>query len=156
MKIRRARKEDIDDISKLWKKLSDCHAEFIDYMSLSAEWQKNLLEMFYNDINSKNSIIFVGEINNKIIGFIRGEIKEINGIFASNKIVFITDIFMEELFRGKGLTKNLIEKIEEYCREKEIFNIKLNVNTQNKRAIGFYKKKGFIEVNRTYKKDLNV
>lgn len=156
MEIRIAKKEDVDNILELWKKLSDYHAEFIDYMSLSKKWEKNLSETFYKDIDSKCSIIFIGEYQNKPIAFIRGEIKEINGIFNRTKTFFITDVFLEEPFRGNGLTEKLIEKIEEYCRKKEISNIKLNVNTQNERAIGLYKKKGFIEVNRTYKKNIDV
>ncbi|MBS4537813.1 GNAT family N-acetyltransferase [Clostridium sp. D2Q-11] len=156
MLIRKANSKDINSILDLWKKLSDYHEQFDDYMSLSSNWRKNLFEIFYEDLESRFSKIFIGEIDNRCIGFIRMEIREMDSVFKSNKTVFITDIFVEESYRGTLLSEKLIEKAEDYSKKEGVFTIKLNVNTQNRRAIGLYEKKGFIEVNKTFKKDINV
>lgn len=156
MIIRKARKEDVSNILDLWRELSEYHRNFNDYMNITSDWRKKLEKVFNKDIESDSSIIYVAEKDGRCIGFIRSEIRNTNNIFVSNKSAFITDIYIEKKYRGIGVAEELVDKVSNWCNEKKVYNLRLNVNSENERAIGLYLKKGFKEVNRTLKKNINV
>jgi len=51
--------------------------------------------------------------------------------------------------RGYGIGKKLINNFKDYCRENNIYNVKVEASAKNENAINFYKKNGFEEFNIT-------
>jgi len=48
-----------------------------------------------------------------------------------------------EEHRGKGLNKRIIDALIKWCKEKGVFEIRLDVYQENPRAINAYEKAGF-------------
>lgn len=80
--------------------------------------------------------------------FVVSEDDELNGVlwFEANperKSVFIHAIYVPQKYRGAGVSDQLIDYLEEYCKERSITTIDLNVTTNLEAAIKFYKRRGF-------------
>ncbi|WP_071140785.1 MULTISPECIES: GNAT family N-acetyltransferase [Tissierellales] len=153
--IRDAKKEDIDDIVKMWKELSDYHRNFLDYMHLTENWEENIKNLYSEDLNDANRIFLIAEENNERIGFLRGEVRiALSNIFIVPKSGYISDIFVCQRFRGSKVAESLMNRAIRWFRRNGISNVRLNVNSENIRAIRFYNRIGFKRVNETL--NLNV
>lgn len=131
---------------------------YIDIMNLSnLEKIKDVLEndfddfwnynIFKSELNNPNSTYFVVKENDLIVGF--------SGILIVLDEADITNIVVKKDHRGKGISNLLLEKIIDFCIEKQINKINLEVNSANTVAINLYKKFGFKEVGlrKNYYKD---
>jgi len=87
----------------------------------------------------ENKAVIFGAFNNNLCGFVWVYTRD----FFGKKHLHINHIVVKENFRREGIGRNLINRIEEYCKENNIFNIELMVSKSNLEAIKFYKDKGF-------------
>ena len=76
------------------------------------------------------------------------EEKKLNGLlwfstFPEKKSAFIHAIYVEPIYRGKGVSDQLMDYLERYCKEKNLETIELNVTVGSEEAVGFYKHRGF-------------
>ena len=55
----------------------------------------------------------------------------------------LTDLYVEKRYRQKGVGSLAIYEIEDFCRERGIRTIELQVQHHNKSANTFYRKTGF-------------
>lgn len=120
MLIRKFKKNDLDNIMQIWKKVNINAHNFIskEYWENNYEYVKSILP---------NAEIYVYLDNNKIIGFI--------GINEN----YIEGIFVDMNNQDSGVGTALLNKVK---REKN--NLALNVYKKNTKAINFYKKNNFI------------
>ena len=95
---------------------------------------KDWVSKFYFG-NSKPTISIVIKSKNWIVGHISYRIEK-------NK-VHLFHLIIDEKFRGLGLSKLLIGKVERDCFSKQKDYITLNVLKKNKVALSLYKKKGY-------------
>ena len=114
---------------------------------LEIEYKGKLDEEFYEIIDSefnkyaeKNgvncnyiSFAFVAKEDNKIVGIITGK--------SYYKEIHISDLIVLEEYRNKHIGSKLIEKVEEFYKNKGFENI--NLTTYELQAPEFYKKCGF-------------
>jgi GNAT superfamily N-acetyltransferase len=55
----------------------------------------------------------------------------------------VTDLFLRKKYRGRGLGKQALDCVEEYCRRRGVSAIELQVEQDNKAAHAFYRNLGF-------------
>ena len=53
---------------------------------------------------------------------------------------------MEKEYRGKKIARKMLEFIVNYCKEKKLKSIYLNVNRNNDLAINVYEHLGFVKI----------
>lgn len=105
------------------------------------KWSKRMEEIFENTASRKGSRIFVAEDENHgFLGYLF--VGESGNLMTGRTYGFIYDIFVKEEFRGKGIGKMLMEKSENYCREKGYPRLSLMVSADNQRAINLYTRMG--------------
>ncbi len=95
-------------------------------------------QIFKSELENPNSIYFIIKENDEICGFI--------GILQVLDTADIMNIVIKKSYRGRGLSKILLEYIINYCKENNIKKINLEVSSKNIVAINLYKKYGFEEV----------
>lgn len=149
MIIYRATRKDIDFITKLWKKLSDYHKPFEDYIEPSSKWKQYMKTVFLEDLEREDRLILVARDGNRYVGFVRGEIRNASEIFNNKLIGYISDLFVEDCYRSTGIAQKLMESQFHWFKARGIKKVRLNVNSQNSKALRFYEKLGFKEVNKT-------
>ena len=153
MEIRKAKKEDVKDIQKL--------------RYLLAKYEKDLglniviPEWAYTDVGEKDfnyflneQYIFVAIEDNKIVGFITGEIFK-KKAWYNVQLGEINNIFVLEEYRQKGIGKKLVKTMIDTFKQEGITNIDLYTFGNNIDAIKFYEKIGFKKYNvqMLYEKD---
>lgn len=80
--------------------------------------------------------------------------------FGGQDAAWLEDLFILEQYRGRGLGKASIEKIDELMKEKKVVSMFVDVVPRNINAIKLYKKCGFdhlnlIELRKNYDKSLD-
>jgi len=130
MKILRATKKDIKEIGKL----------------MFEEFSKppfNEKVIFNSVLKSLNFYFKIGEIfitkeNDQIIGVLVFKIEQ----YWEGKIIIIEDLAVKDGFKGKGISKELIEDLEEYAKKNNIKKVLFNTHVKCP-ALKFYQKLGF-------------
>ncbi len=78
-----------------------------------------------------------------LVGFIATNLDESPSVFDRPNRVVICDIYVREPHRGTGLAHELIECARKRARKEDCAELVLNVDVDNDRALGFYRKLGF-------------
>lgn len=80
-----------------------------------------------------------------MIGFITFEINS-ESYFDTNlkKFGVVSELFVKENARGKGIGKKLMQEAEKYFARKGLNTVKIQCSTLNKHALNFYEKSGYI------------
>ena len=151
MNIRKANSKDIDQIYQLFLEMiksEDFSAKKVDKCLLNnrkkrqdfiSSAKKELLKEF----KEKNSIYLITEINNKIVGYVRGFIIENKDpFFNSIKIGYLNALVVLKKYNGKGIGSLLYKEIENYFKKNKCKQIHLEV-FENNPAITIYKKWGY-------------
>jgi ribosomal protein S18 acetylase RimI-like enzyme len=60
----------------------------------------------------------------------------------------VTDLFIESEYRNRGLGRNALELVDDYCRSAGIRTVELQVEEHNKSAQAFCRKLGFRKLRR--------
>jgi len=147
--IRKATINDLNSIQELNNSLFDLELNnFDDTLKQGWPFEEDGKEYFEDMIN--NEIVFVAQIEEKIVGYLAGSICE--------QISYITETFAEldnmcinDKYRRFGIGTLLMNEFKKYCKEKNIQNIKVTASAKNSRAIQFYIKNGFEDYNITLK-----
>ena len=139
--IRKAEYKDIDSILKLLKQISIIHHNLRpDLFKASTKYSKEELN---NLLSSDNTIIYVYEDNNEILGYIFINLINIKDDILLNdiKTIYIDDLCIDENHRCQKIGEKLYNHVKEYAKENGYTNITLNVWEGNE-AIKFNKKLG--------------
>ncbi len=131
MKIRKAKKEDLENYLELRKKWLKEYRKRIN--------KKKYIKEFNDILSSKKRFLFIAEENKKVIGFLIGNIYFQN----YKKIGYIDDIFVTKKERRKKVGTSLIKEFIKILRKRKIHKIKIGVEIKNEKAIEFYKKLNF-------------
>lgn len=150
MRIVKGSRGDIQTIVNMWKELSDYHINFDDYLEPSREWNKHITSYFLKSMNKENYITFIAKTDsNRPIGFIKGEIRNTPEMFNFIATGYISELYVRDSYRGSKASEFLMLYLLNWFKGRGVSNIRLNVNSENIRAIKFYEKFGFKEVNKT-------
>ncbi len=105
------------------------------------------IEKTFFDVTEKNSILgalksdtlyyFVLKNKNEVVGFLECSI-----VLDEAELY---EIAIKSEFQGKGFSNYLMRFFIDFCKEKNVKTIFLEVNTINSKAISLYKKFGFKE-----------
>ena len=94
-------------------------------------------------INNEESEVFVVEIDNLIVASGYAKIKGDRHYLKHDKIGYLGFMFVHKAHRGQGLNQLIINELLKWCKERKIFEIRLDVYDDNLTAIKAYEKVGF-------------
>ena len=98
-----------------------------------------------NLINSEGTLYIVAEVGNKVVGYLDFK----NGALKRTKHAGILSIYILKEYRELGIGKLLLQSLINWAEKNQLIEkITLAVFLTNERAIGLYKKLGFIEEGR--------
>ena len=144
--IREANKNDYNSVSSLVKEVHDLHVEARpkDYKNCENPLGE---EEYYEMLGNDRYKIFVVVINNSVIAYTTLKTYEIKNhpILHDRVRIHMDDLCVTKDFRRMGIGKALYLETLEYCEEKNIDKLELNVWGFNKEAINFYKALGMKE-----------
>ncbi len=94
-------------------------------------------------IRADDTEVIVAECEGKIVASGYARIKDDRHYLKHDKQGYLGFMFVSEKHRGKGLNKLIIEKLVKWCRDRAIYEIRLDVYQDNQQAIKAYEKAGF-------------
>lgn len=129
MKIRKATKKDLGQISKVVK--TEFDRIFKEKWSDSTSIQ--FVKYFY-----KIGIIYIAEDKQKILGFIIGRLEPIGEGMA----MVVEGLAVDSKYQKKGIGSLLVKKLEEYAKSKKVYLTYLTTR-KGIPAVKFYEKMKF-------------
>ena len=130
MIIRKATKKDLKDLAKIFR-IEGAKPPYNRKRTL-----KKVLGIVKDDFRSND--VYVTDIDDKTVGFIM--VKRDSGI--KNKL-WINELWILKEYQGKGIGKEIMNKIEKIYKNRGIKEFKLAADTRKGGAFGFYKKIGY-------------
>ena len=104
---------------------------------------RQILQNIYLVLKSKDHTAFVAAIENRIVGWIGAAQAIMIEVMPHCEI---TGLVIDENYRGKGIGKMLIEKVEQWAKEKGNDRLSLRCNVKRIEAHSFYEHLGFTEI----------
>lgn len=146
MNIRKAKVEDIKEISDILMQVSKLHSDnrpdiFKDKkMSEIIKWSEDILK-------DNQKIVIVAESESKICGVAVCKMKTINEHInvKDTKIFSVDELCVDKDYRKKGIGSNLIAEAKRLAEENNCNRLELNCWKFNQDAMKFYKDIGFEE-----------
>ncbi len=142
IEIRRATKNDLEEIIILWKDFMDYHMEIDPFWTRSEKGHTLAYDFFGKNLNENNFLILVATKDNRIIGYQISQILEHLPVLKKRRYCLINDIAISEGFRGKGIGTKMFKQARDWAIRKGVDRIELQVASGNSNAIRFYEKLG--------------
>jgi len=138
MKIRTATENDIPALAELLHELFAIETDFTPDFEIQSNGLALLLEQ-------SNSVIFVAEENENIIGMCTLQIHVSTA--KGRKVGIVEDVVVDIAHRSKGIGSALLRTLEEWATTNQLARLQLLVDRDNHPAWGFYRRQGWQTTN---------
>ena len=106
-------------------------------------------------IKNDDSELYVVELNGEIVSSGYAKIKPDRHYLKHRKQGYLGFMFVPENHRGKGYNKLIMDALIQWCKDRDIFEIRLDVYEVNNSAIRAYEKAGLKKHLITMRMNLN-
>jgi ribosomal protein S18 acetylase RimI-like enzyme len=145
--IRTATSNDIEQLVLLLIALDELHVKMYPTIFDSSKIKDNIRKSFLlNNIDKPDNLFLLAESERKSIGIVHCYIQETKNhpIKKDKKVAVLSDLYVEENYRNKGIAQQLINKALETIKENWLVkDVVLKVFNENQEAIKIYEKSGF-------------
>ena len=150
MKIRKATVKDIPSLIKLFRGIVKYHKKI--YTKDDKFYNKEIknvkqiwVKFIKKNVNNKDFLILIVYDGKKPIAYCISLIKKNIPIYKIKKYGYVSDLYVDKKYRGKGIGKKLLKKSKEFFRKNKLKFMSLEINHNNDPSIKFYEKYGFKE-----------
>lgn len=147
IEIRRALLTDIIELQNIGRQT---FFETFTGRTAEEDMQKYLIRSFNFDkltmeINNPDSEFYLATIGNKTVGYLKINFDNAQTEIQDKDAMEIERIYVLKEFHGKKVGQLLFDKTIQIAKQTSVHYVWLGVWEENRRAINFYKKNGFIE-----------
>jgi GNAT superfamily N-acetyltransferase len=104
-------------------------------------------EIHYYDlrqlISAENVHLVVAALDGEMVGSGYAQIRDAKGYLKHRQYAHLGFMYVRPQHRGKGINQLILDALKQWCREREIFELRLEVYDTNTPAIRAYEKAGF-------------
>ena len=130
LQIRNAQPQDLDFV---YKSICELENEELDFQVFAA--------IFNENIANSNNLYLIAENENEGLGFISFHTQ--NLLHHCGRVGEIQEFFVHQNHRGKGIGRQLIEKIMQYVQEHKLKSIEVTTNKRRVQNVLIYEKSWF-------------
>ena len=105
--------------------------------------------------DTQNAVVLVLESDGEIMACGLAQIRENNPSHRNAQYGYVGLMYVSPEHRGQGLGRRIIQELEQWCVEKGLKEMQLDVYASNSSAIGAYAKAGFSPYISRMRKDLS-
>jgi ribosomal protein S18 acetylase RimI-like enzyme len=102
-------------------------------------------EKLNDELNNSNSFFYFAILDEKVIGYLKLNMGGSQTELKDNDALEIERIYVLKEFHGKKVGQMLFDKAIAIAKEQHVAYVWLGVWEENKRALQFYTKNGFVE-----------
>jgi len=140
---RKATLKDLPQLVELGVAQSSFHKSFSNYNKVKKSLAKILKSFFRKKIRSKNALFIVAETKGAVVGYALAQIKKPIPVYIWRKEVELSDLFIKQSFRHKGIGKKLFSEVKLFAREINADYLWVGADSKNHSARDFYGRVGF-------------
>ena len=139
----------LNDVIKLQSISSITFSQTFNEYNSSSDMEAYLnnsfsVEKLKSEIKNPNSEFFFSMDGEKVVGYLKVNIKEAQTEKKDLSAFEIERIYVDKSYQGKKIGQLLFNKAIEIAKAKKVSYLWLGVWEQNHKALAFYKKNGFI------------
>jgi ribosomal protein S18 acetylase RimI-like enzyme len=116
--------------------------------------KNNAIAKKYYSFAINHHCLLLAKENEKIIGYLSGQIIKKEPFRKKMKIARIEEMYILPRFRSKGIGTQLEEEFINWCKSKKVNMVKVTSSAANKKAIEFYKRNNFKEYDLILEKNI--
>lgn len=144
IKIRTARKEEVKDLQNLNDEVFISDQQYDPDLFMDWAQSNKGKEYFTQLLNNQNSCCLIAEDNGRKVGYIAAVPKDIS--YRKSKYIEIENMGVTPQRRSKGIGSILIQECLKWAKSKGFQKVYVNAYFNNIKAIKFYKRNGFSEI----------
>ena len=147
IEIRKVTLSDVDQLQKIGRQtFQETFSEFNSEENMKSYLEEKFSnEKLLSELNDDNSEFYFATLEKEVIGYLKLNFGNSQTELKDNKSLEIERIYVSKEFHGKSVGKLLYDKAIQIAKEKNSEYVWLGVWEENVRALGFYKKNGFVE-----------
>lgn len=148
--IRHYNEEDRETVTGMFDELLKHLAEIdtIGHMHWQHGEGAEVMADILKDVESENGVIYIAEQDDEIIGVISGRISQHDDKKTGQTYDpegRVTQLFVKMPYRGKGIGRSLLDRIEQYFKDEGCESMWIMVFKPNECAYEFYQRHGFVD-----------
>jgi len=144
IEIRNYNVNDIDVIADKQEDLINFHSKVDDYYyKPSADAKKEIKEFLIKKLDDVNFKVLLAIYENKITGYVMGWITERPPIYFYRKVGYLSNIYIDENHRGKGIGTKLFTELKGWFINKGVDFIELKADCKNEDTVKSFLAFGF-------------
>ena len=138
--------EEVHDLDTVWEELTALfqslygyHVALEERRKLRAEWESR-----WHDYLSlgEDRLILIASVSDKAAGYMNSRFFHDYGLFDET-YGFIDDAFVTESARRLGIGSAMLQRTEDWCRQRGTAELRLSVAAANQAGVGFWTHAGF-------------
>jgi len=137
--VRKATKDDLDALLEFEQGIVSNERPFDETLKEGEIHYYDLAEM----ITAPHIAVVVAESGNEIIGSGYARIEVAKAYQRHSEYAYLGCMYVKPEYRGKGVNNLVLEGLKEWCHERGIRELRLEVYTENLPALKAYEKAGF-------------
>ena len=142
--IRTARRGDIPSLLVLWSAMMEENAKADPRLEAHPRAREHMAAQFSAWIQDTHRIVVVAEEDRRlVIGYAAALIGPGNGWQVPEKLGQVTDCFVAQQRRRKGIARRLVGRLCDLLYERGIGTVRLQVAAQNAPSLAFWQAVGF-------------
>ena len=98
---------------------------------------------YCNALDVQTFYVFAAQLEEKFVGYIFINYLPKIGVQNNNGHLYIEDLWTHPNYRRMGVAESLMKKAEDLAKEKNIYGLRVGVNSTNAAAIALYEKCGY-------------
>lgn len=100
--------------SRVLSEGATAYANAFNNAGVGENWEQEATEKYFMYcLKRQEDLVFVVLINGKVVGGVMGEIRRL-----SSEYLFITDLFVDPKYQGKGIAKELLKKLFQATKQR--------------------------------------
>lgn len=143
--IRKATRDDIDAIQRLYRQLDRHHVELLPDVFQPVDGDARAMDVVEAFIQDEDADYLVAECGHEIVGFlnIRQRSHPPFPMFRPRGFAMVENVVVDESRRGQGIGTALLDAVVRWAKDRGLTAIQTTVWASNDGARGFYVERGF-------------
>jgi GNAT superfamily N-acetyltransferase len=144
--IRRANARDLDQLTALWRAINAHHSHLDPLFTERSEAGAEARELLRAQLADDDMAFFVSERAGELVGFCAVRIDRAPPILVEVERAQITDLFVVDSLRRKGLARALVACALEWVRARRVERVEVRVARGNHEGQAFWRSLGFSDL----------
>ncbi|MGE4649650.1 MAG: GNAT family N-acetyltransferase [Myxococcota bacterium] len=143
LEIRLARSADLDRMLEAWLALTRYHARFEQFFELRPGAEGEVRELLRAQLRDPDAAAWLVIDDPQLVGYVAVRVDRAPAIHPERMRAEITDLWVPEVWRRRGVGCKLAARAFEWAREQGAERVEVRVSSRNSPGRGFWNAQGF-------------